>query len=86
MSYPHLLRPFKLKDLTIPNRILMAATSNNLSGVQGIVASLAVAYCPARARGVVGMGITGATAVSSHRSILLMLEKKGEHFMRFGNV
>lgn len=64
MSYPHLFRPFKIKDLLIPNRILMAAMGNNLSGAQGVVTPRTMAYYLERAKGGVGMIITEAVAVS----------------------
>ena len=64
MSYPYLFRPFKIKDLVIPNRILMAAMGNNLSGAQGVVTPRTMAYYLERARGGVGMIITEAVAVS----------------------
>ena len=76
MSYLHLFRPFKIKDLAIPNRILMAAMGNNLSGAEGIVSPRAMAYYVARARGGVGMVITEAVAVSlvgRHRAGGLLL-------------
>jgi len=64
MSFTHLFKPFQVKDLVIPNRILMAAMGNNLSGTQGVVTPHTTAYYLERARGGVGMIITEAVAVS----------------------
>ncbi len=64
MSYSHLFKTFKIKELVIPNRIVMAPMGNNLSGPEGIVTPRTTAYYLERARGGVGMIITEAVAVS----------------------
>lgn len=53
-KYPHLFKPYQLRDLTIPNRIVYAATEDNFNHHDGIVADADVAYMQSRARGVVG--------------------------------
>ncbi len=62
--YPFLFRPFKLKGLVIPNRILMAPMGNNLADPRGMVTPRTRAYYLERARGGVGMIITEAVAVN----------------------
>ena len=64
MPYSHLFKPFKVRNLVIPNRILMAPMGNNLSGTEGIVTPRTRAYYLERARGGVGMIITEAVAVN----------------------
>ena len=76
MHYSSLFKPFKVRDLVIPNRILMAAMGNNLSGPEGIPSSRTMAYYLERAKGGVGMIITEAVAVSltgRHRARALCL-------------
>ena len=53
-KYPHLFKPYQLRDLTIPNRIVYAATEDNFNRHDGMVADADVAYMQSRARGVVG--------------------------------
>ncbi|RPI77796.1 MAG: hypothetical protein EHM45_07815, partial [Desulfobacteraceae bacterium] len=53
-KYPHLFKPYQLRDLTIPNRIVYAATEDNFNHHDGTVADADVAYMQSRARGVVG--------------------------------
>lgn len=64
MPYPRLFKQFKVRDLLIPNRILMAPMGNNLADGQGIVTPRTMAYYLERARGGVGMIITEAVAVN----------------------
>ena len=64
MPYSHLFKSFKVRNLVIPNRILMAAMGNNLSGTGGMVTPRTRAYYLERARGGVGMIITEAVAVN----------------------
>jgi 2,4-dienoyl-CoA reductase-like NADH-dependent reductase (Old Yellow Enzyme family)/thioredoxin reductase len=64
MPYSHLFKSFEVRNLVIPNRILMAAMGNNLSGADGIVTPRTRAYYLERAKGGVGMIITEAVAVN----------------------
>ncbi|UCG05612.1 MAG: FAD-dependent oxidoreductase [Desulfobacterales bacterium] len=64
MPYSRLFESFKVRNLVIPNRILMAPMGNNLSGADGIVTPRTRAYYLERARGGVGMIITEAVAVN----------------------
>jgi len=64
MAYSHLFEAFKVKELVIPNRIVMAPMGNNLSGSEGIVTPRTTAYYLERVKGGVGMVITEAVAVS----------------------
>ncbi len=86
MPYSHLFKSFKVRNLVIPNRILMAAMGNNLSGADGIVTSRARAYYLERARGGVGMIITEAVAVNltgRHRAgSLCLFDSSHEDGMR----
>ncbi len=58
MPYSHLFKAFKVKELILPNRIVMAPMGNNFSGLEGIVTPRTTAYYLERARGGVGMIIT----------------------------
>ncbi len=81
MWYPSLFKPFKIKDLVIPNRILMPAMGTNLSDVNGCLTPRALAYYLARAKGGVGMIITEAVPVSvtgRHRAKCLCLLKSSQ--------
>jgi 2,4-dienoyl-CoA reductase (NADPH2) len=53
-KYPHLFEPIDIGGLTIPNRIVYAATEDNLNSHDGFVTDADVAYIRNRARGVVG--------------------------------
>jgi len=53
-KYPHLFKPIQLGNLTIPNRIVYAATEDNLNTHDGFVTDVDVAYIRNRSRGVVG--------------------------------
>jgi 2,4-dienoyl-CoA reductase (NADPH2) len=53
-KYPHLFKPIQMGNLTIPNRIVYAATEDNLNSHDGFVTDADVAYIRSRAKGVVG--------------------------------
>ncbi|MBU2498197.1 MAG: NAD(P)-binding protein, partial [Proteobacteria bacterium] len=53
-KYPHLFKPIQLGNLMIPNRIVYAATEDNLNTHDGFVTDADVAYIQNRAKGVVG--------------------------------
>jgi 2,4-dienoyl-CoA reductase (NADPH2) len=53
-KYPHLFKPIQIGNLMIPNRIVYAATEDNLNSHEGFVTDADVAYIRNRARGVVG--------------------------------
>jgi 2,4-dienoyl-CoA reductase (NADPH2) len=53
-KYPHLFKPIQIGNLMIPNRIVYAATEDNLNSHDGFVTDADVAYIRNRARGVVG--------------------------------
>jgi 2,4-dienoyl-CoA reductase-like NADH-dependent reductase (Old Yellow Enzyme family)/thioredoxin reductase len=53
-KYPHLFKPIQIGNLMIPNRIIYAATEENLNSHDGFVTDADVAYIQNRARGVVG--------------------------------
>ena len=86
MPYSRLFKPFKVRNLVIPNRILMAAMGNNLSGTDGMLTPRTRAYYLERARGGVGMIITEAVAVNltgRHRAgSLCLFESSHEDGMR----
>ncbi len=86
MPYSYLFSTFKVRDLEIPNRILMAPMGNNLSDSRGMITPRSIAYYVARARGGVGMIITEAVAVSltaRHRAGgLCLFEHSHEDGMR----
>ena len=52
--YPHLFKPIRIGNLTIPNRIKYAATEDNFNTHDGFVTDADVAYMKLRAEGVVG--------------------------------
>ncbi len=52
--YPHIFKPIKIRNLTIPNRIKYAATEDNFNARDGFVTDADVAYMRERAKGVVG--------------------------------
>ena len=86
MGYPSLFKPFRIKDLVIPNRITMPAMGNNLSDVDGCLTPRVLAYYLTRARGGVGMIITEAMPVNvtgRHRAkCLCLLESSQEAGLR----
>ena len=53
-KYPHLFKPIQIGNLTVPNRIVYAATEDNLNTHDGFVTDADVAYIRSRAEGVVG--------------------------------
>ncbi len=53
-KYPHLFKPIQVGNLMIPNRIVYAATEDNLNSHDGFVTDADVAYIRNRAKGVVG--------------------------------
>jgi 2,4-dienoyl-CoA reductase-like NADH-dependent reductase (Old Yellow Enzyme family)/thioredoxin reductase len=62
MRYPHLFSPFELKSLTIRNRIVQTAHDKHYSRA-GLYTQRDVDYQLERARGGVGLIVTGARAV-----------------------
>ncbi|HEX7112867.1 MAG TPA: NADPH-dependent 2,4-dienoyl-CoA reductase, partial [Mizugakiibacter sp.] len=61
MSYPHLLAPLELGFCTLPNRVLMGSMHTGLEDRARDYPKLA-AYFAARARGGVGLMVTGGLA------------------------
>ncbi|MBN1105745.1 MAG: FAD-dependent oxidoreductase [Deltaproteobacteria bacterium] len=53
-KFPHLFKPIQVGNLMVPNRIVYAATEDNLNSHDGFVTDADVAYIRNRARGVVG--------------------------------
>jgi 2,4-dienoyl-CoA reductase (NADPH2) len=53
-KYPHLFKPIQVGNLMVPNRIVYAATEDNLNSHDGFVTDADVAYIRSRAEGVVG--------------------------------
>src|SRR5690606_27346191 len=76
-TFPHLFSPLKLGNLTIPNRVVMAPMSTNMSGQDGSVTPQQIAFYRARAAGGTGMIIVEfccvhrATGCSEHRQMSL---------------
>ncbi len=60
-SYPHLLAPLQVGSVTIPNRVLMGSMHVGLEEEAGKLEKMA-AYFAARARGGVGLIVTGGIA------------------------
>jgi 2,4-dienoyl-CoA reductase (NADPH2) len=77
MLYPKLFSPFKLRNLTIPNRVVMAPMSSQLGDERGHVTPRQIAYYRARAAGGTGMIIVEfccvhrATGMSENRQLSL---------------
>jgi 2,4-dienoyl-CoA reductase (NADPH2) len=63
MNYPHLFAPLRLGSLTLPNRILMGSMHTGLEDKSADFDKLA-AYFAERARGGVGLIVTGGIAPS----------------------
>ena len=61
MSYPHMLAPIKVAHLTLPNRVLMGSMHIGLEEEGGNFPKLS-AYFAERARGGVGLIVTGGVA------------------------
>ena len=53
-KFPHLFKPIQVGNLMVPNRIVYAATEDNLNSHDGFVTDADVAYMRSRAEGVVG--------------------------------
>jgi 2,4-dienoyl-CoA reductase (NADPH2) len=75
--YPNLFSPLQIGKLTLPNRVVMAPMSTNLSGTDGTVTPAQIAFYRARAAGGTGMIIVefccvdAATGRSEHRQLSL---------------
>lgn len=76
-AFPHLFTPFKLGNLTLANRVVMAPMSTNLGSRDGQVTDETVAFYRARAAGGLGMIIVEfccvepATGRSEHRQLAI---------------
>jgi 2,4-dienoyl-CoA reductase-like NADH-dependent reductase (Old Yellow Enzyme family)/thioredoxin reductase len=64
MAYPHLLSPLKIGPKTVRNRVLVTAHVPGLAD-QGMPGDRYIAYHRTRARGGVGLQLTGATPIHS---------------------
>ena len=60
-----MFRPIKIGSMEVKNRLVMAPMVTNLSSPKGEVTPALIRYFIARARGGVGLIITGDTTVSS---------------------
>ncbi|WP_425317567.1 FAD-dependent oxidoreductase [Pseudomonas nitroreducens] len=75
--FPHLFQGFTLRNLALPNRIVMAPMSTNLGSPEGFVTAEQVAFYRERALGGTGMIIVefccvdGTTGRSEHRQLTL---------------
>ncbi|MES2320797.1 MAG: FAD-dependent oxidoreductase [Pseudomonadota bacterium] len=75
--YPNLFLPLQIGALTLPNRVVMAPMSTNLSAPDGSVTPAQIAFYRARAAGGTGMIIVefccvdAATGRSEHRQLIL---------------
>lgn len=76
-TFPHLFSPFRLGNVTLPNRTVMAPMSTNLGTAEGAVTPRQVAFYRARAAGETGMVIVefccvhAASGRSEHRQLTL---------------
>jgi 2,4-dienoyl-CoA reductase (NADPH2) len=61
--FPHLFSPFRLGNLTIPNRVVMAPMSTSLGGTDGSVTPANIAFYRERAQGGFGLIIVEFTCV-----------------------
>lgn len=61
--YPLLFSPYRLRDLTIPNRVAMAPMSTGMAGPNGELTEDQIAFYGERARGGTGMIIVEFTCV-----------------------
>jgi mycofactocin system FadH/OYE family oxidoreductase 2 len=59
-----LFQPLTIRGVTIPNRIFSSAHATNLADAEGLMTERHVAYYETRARGGIGLIITGAQVVS----------------------
>lgn len=75
--YPRLFEPIRLRNLTIPNRTVMAPMSTNLGGLDGCVSPQQIAFYRERAEGGTGMIVVefccvdGDSGRSEHRQLTL---------------
>ncbi|MBP2231669.1 2,4-dienoyl-CoA reductase-like NADH-dependent reductase (Old Yellow Enzyme family)/thioredoxin reductase [Azospirillum agricola] len=56
-AFPHLFSPGRLRNLVLPNRLVMAPMESNMAAEDGTVSDAMLAYYAARAAGGVGMVI-----------------------------
>ncbi|MBG6287005.1 FAD-dependent oxidoreductase [Pseudomonas nitroreducens] len=76
-TFPHLFQGFTLRNLALPNRIVMAPMSTNLGSPEGFVTAEQIAFYRERALGGTGMIIVefccvdGTTGRSEHRQLTL---------------
>ncbi len=61
--FPHLLSPLRVGRLDLPNRVLITAHATNYVDAAGLPDARAVHYYAERARGGVGLMVTGASSV-----------------------
>jgi mycofactocin system FadH/OYE family oxidoreductase 2 len=66
MSYEYLFRPLEIGALSIPNRIFSSAHATLFADDDGLMTERHAAYYEARARGGIGLIITGAQVVSPY--------------------
>lgn len=66
--YGSLLEPIRIGSVTIRNRIFMSAMNENMCSMDGAPTDHQIAYYEARAKGGVGMVITGNAYVDDHNS------------------
>ncbi|MGI4860652.1 MAG: FAD-dependent oxidoreductase [Janthinobacterium lividum] len=75
--YPQLFSPYRIGNLTLRNRTVMAPMSTNLSAPDGAVSPAQIAFYRARAEGGIGMitvefcCVDAATGRSEHRQLTL---------------
>ena len=69
MSYPHLLQPLDLGFTTLKNRVLMGSMHTGLEDIGGAHARMAAFYA-ARAKGGVGLIVTGGFAPNEESIVL----------------
>jgi mycofactocin system FadH/OYE family oxidoreductase 2 len=63
--FEHLLSPLRVGRLALPNRVLITAHATNFVDADGLPDARAVHYYAERARGGVGLMVTGASSVHS---------------------
>lgn len=77
VAYPTLFSPIQLRDVTIPNRVVMPPMSTGLAGPTGAVTPEQIAFYRERAHGGVGLIIVEftcvhrASGISEHRQLSL---------------
>ncbi|MEY2926773.1 MAG: hypothetical protein RL367_1250, partial [Pseudomonadota bacterium] len=62
-DFPTLFSPFKIRDVTLPNRVVMAPMSTELGGTSGEVTDAMIAFYTERAKGGFGLIIVEYTCV-----------------------